>query len=132
MFSCRVVLLMAIAGDAYAHHSVRVHYDTSRTIEITGAVVDWQFRSPHTYVVLDVEKEDGSVEQWSIEGSSVPTMSRQGFDRNTFKPDDLITVTAQPNRDPNNPLVFGRTFTTADGRAHFENFCTRQLLSSAT
>ena len=107
---------LAIAGNSHAHHSVVVHYDTSRSIEITGAVVEWEFRSPHTFLTLEVETDGDSREQVVVEGSSVPTMSRQGFDRDTFRPGDVVTVTARPNRDPNNPLVNGSTFVTADGR----------------
>lgn len=110
------VLLMAVAQMVHAHHSVRAHYDTSRTIEISGTVVEWQFRSPHTVIVLDVMNDDGLAERWSVEASSVPTMSRLGFDRNTFAPGDEITVIAQPNRDPINPLAWGKQYITGDGR----------------
>ena len=113
---CRVVLLMLIAGSGYAHHSVVVHYDTSRTIEITGAVTEWQFRSPHVFLMLEVERDDGSFQDVVVEGASVPSMSRRGFDRDTFKPGDIVSVTARPNRDPSNPLVNGSIFVTADGR----------------
>ena len=112
----RVLVLMAVTASASAHHSRSVYYDMSRTVEITGAVVEWRFRSPHAFLSLEVTEQDGSVERWAIDGSSVPTLRRQGLDQNSFAPGDVVTVFGQPSRDPNTRLAFAQTFVTADGR----------------
>lgn len=112
----RILLLLVVTASASAHHSRSVYYDMSTTVEITGAVVEWRFRSPHAFLSLEVTEQDGSIEQWAIDGSSVPTLRRQGLDRNTFAPGDVVTVFGQPSRDPDARLAFARTFVTADGR----------------
>lgn len=103
------MLLMSLSMHAYGHHSVATHYDASRIVDITGTVKAWIFRSPHTFLAIYVKLEDGSTKVYRIEGPSVPTMGRLGFDRNSFKPGDEVSVTVYPNRDPNNPLVFGKS-----------------------
>lgn len=113
LFSC--VVLLALASAASAHHSKTAHYDTSRTVAITGKVVQWRFRSPHTALILEVTAEDGSTERWLVEGSAVPTLKRQGIDRRTFARGDIVDVRAEPSRDPEKRVVFGLTYRKADG-----------------
>ena len=115
MLIIRIVLLTLVTGVVHAHHSAATVYDVTSTVEIKGVVKDFQFRSPHSFIVLEVANADGSSKPWKIEAHSVPTLRRAGFDRNTFKPGDVITVFARPNRNPNNPLVFGFRFITQDG-----------------
>ena len=111
-----LIALIALAcGNAGAHHSFIANYDMNATVELTGVVVDYRMRSPHSYVTIDVEAEDGSTERWDIESQSVPQMRRMGLDENTFQPGDVITVVAWPSRRPNNRLVAGRQFTAANG-----------------
>ena len=110
-----VLLFVAFAGPVHAHHAVATHYDRARTIELSGVVVDFQLRSPHTSLVVDVSEPDGTVERWEIEGNSLPVMRRIGIDETTFAPGDAISVVAFPNREPNKRLVFGETYITRDG-----------------
>jgi hypothetical protein len=100
---------MFLTVPAYGHHSVSTHYDASKIIEISGVVKAWIFRSPHTFLQLEVKQEDGSIKEYRIEGPSVPSMGRLGYNKNSFKPGDLVSVTIYPNRDPSNSLVFGKS-----------------------
>ena len=111
-----MIALMTVAVSASAHHSKAAHFDTSRTVTITGEVVKWRFRSPHSSLLLNVTEEDGSVHQWTIEGSAAPTLRRQGMDRNSFAPGDIVDVRAEPSRKPDARVAFALTFRTADGR----------------
>jgi hypothetical protein len=82
---------------------------------VKGIVKEYHFRSPHSSIDLEVVGADGSATLWTIEMHSVPSLRRMGMDQDTFEPGDSITVTAQPNRDPNNTLAFGLTFITKSG-----------------
>ena len=110
-----MIVLMAVTTNASAHHSRSAHFDTSRAVEMTGEVVKWRFRSPHSSLLLKVTEEDGSVHEWTIEGSAAPTLRRQGMDRNTFAPGDIIDVRAEPSRKPNARVAFALTLRKADG-----------------
>ena len=105
MLICLIVLFAAVSGIAQAHHSFAVHYDPSRTIEIGGVVVDYQLRSPHTLLRLEVKQEDGAVQLWEVEAASLPHMRREGFDDDTFEEGDVITAFGFPSRIPDKPAI---------------------------
>jgi len=100
-----------------AHHSFATHYDASRSMELSGVVAKFDFRSPHSFIFVDVENDDGDVTRWEVELHSVPVLTRMGFSPTTFRPGDRVTVNAWPNRSENNPLVFGIGVITQDGVA---------------
>lgn len=107
---------LVMTGSTPAHHSFVSHYDASRTMELSGVVAEFRMRSPHSFLVLDVQDEQGTVKRWEVETHSVPGLRRAGIDRDTFEPGDAVTVIAWPNRHPDRTLIFGRVFITADGR----------------
>ena len=115
-----IILLMLVTMSVSAHHSKTAHFDTSRTVAITGEVVMWRFRSPHSTLLLNVREEDGSVHQWTIECSAAPTLRRQGMDRKTLVPGEIVDVRAEPSRNPDARVAFGLTFRTADGSTYGE------------
>jgi hypothetical protein len=85
-------------GAAQAHHSFAL-FDHSKTIELTGLVKDYQWTNPHVWIELVVPNAQGGSDEWPIESASVAVLSRRGWDRNTVKPGDKITVTVNPLRD---------------------------------
>jgi len=74
-----------------AHHSF-ARYDTENPIEMTGEIVEFRFRSPHSILTMEVVGEDASVEVWELEGPSVPLLRRSGIDQDTLAPGDIVTV----------------------------------------
>lgn len=103
-----------MSGGVRAHHSFGVHYDPSQTIEIRGIVKEFHLRSPHTLLYLEVEQASGTT-VWEVAVNSLPQMKRSGFDKNTFKAGDIVTVYGFPSRTPNKPSMFGSRFITGDG-----------------
>ncbi len=100
-----------------AHHSFASHYDPTRSMDLRGTVVDFSFRSPHSFLYLDTAGEDGERVTWEIEMASVPLLRRFGIDADTFKAGDQVSANVWPNRVEGNPLVWGQGFIAADGRA---------------
>ena len=98
-----------------AHHSVRVHYIPEQSMELHGTVAEFDLRSPHSFLFVDAPGDDGQIKRWEVELASLAHLRRMGIDESTFQPGDLITVNANPNRNPDNPLVFGTAFVTEDG-----------------
>jgi len=106
---------MVLLGAAEAHHSFATHYDASKSTQLTGIVTKFDFRSPHSFIFIDVPNEEGGVTPYEVELHSVPVLTRMGFSASTFEAGDRIVVNAWPNRSPTNPLVFGIGVITADG-----------------
>ena len=110
-----LLILLLGAGNAYSHHSFRATYDSEREMQITGIVVDYMLRSPHSLLHLDVTNTDGIAERYEVELASLAMLRRLGFEADSFEPGDEVTALVWPNRRPI-PVVWGRSVTTADGR----------------
>ena len=87
------------AGPLEAHHSFAVHYDRNLTITQEGVVVEFRFTNPHGILLLDVTKEDGTVERWTAETSAPVYMRRFGWTPDMVKPGDRIIIDGYAARD---------------------------------
>lgn len=92
-----VAALLLVAPRLVAHHSASM-FDDSRVLELTGTVKELQWANPHIWLQVIVEDKGASTE-WSIEGGSPNSLSRQGWRSTTFKPGDVVTVRIQPMKD---------------------------------
>jgi hypothetical protein len=87
---------LVLSGAAMAHHSFAM-FDRSKEVELKQAVVArWQWTNPHIW--LDVIIPVGKVHagRYSIEGGSTGLLRRQGWEKNSLKPGDKITVYYSP------------------------------------
>jgi hypothetical protein len=123
-----VGLALAAFGTARAHHSVTGSFDTSRSIEITGEVVEWRFRNPHTLLVVDGTavidgKRDDVTRRWEIESSAAAGLRASGVDEKTFLPGSRVTVKGMPHRNPTtyraNAFASAGSFLDANGKSMF-------------
>ena len=91
---------------AFAHHST-ASFDGSKEVVLVGAVKEFQWTNPHTWIQLEVKNESGEVVEWSIEGGSPGTLSRNGWKKTTFKPGDNVTIKVHPmlNGNPGGAFV---------------------------
>ena len=81
-----------------AHHA-GVMFDTGTTITLTGVVREFQFTNPHSWLILDVTNEDGSVTAWGFEAEGPTTLMRRGIRFGDFPPGTRLTITGYPMRD---------------------------------
>ena len=54
-----IILVAGWAGAASAHHGITGQFDTTQTVELTGAVTDMSFINPHSSVYFAVVPEPG-------------------------------------------------------------------------
>ena len=74
-------------------------FDDKKEVVLKGAVKEFQWSNPHTWIQLNVTDASGKVVEWSIEGGSPNLVGRQGWKRNTFKAGDQVEITVHPLRD---------------------------------
>ena len=96
-FTAALPLAALLAAAVSAHHSAAM-FDDTKVIEIKGTVKELQWANPHIWLQVIVE-EKGVKREWSIEGGSPNTLSRQGWRSTTFKPGDVIVVRIAPMKD---------------------------------
>jgi hypothetical protein len=90
--------LMVAFTPAVAHHSGAM-FDTSKKVDVSGTVVDFNWSNPHANFKVSVEKPGGGSEVWAVEMNSPNNLVRDGWKRSTLKPGDKVTVTVRPLRD---------------------------------
>ena len=106
--------LLLVSGPALAHHG-RSNYDVTATATVKGTVTEFEWVNPHALIHLDVADETGKVEKWIAETNSPNTLTRQGWNRNTVKTGDEITLVGHRVKGGANYINFSK-ITFADGR----------------
>lgn len=86
------------AAPALAHHSANM-FDLSKTVEVKGTVKEFHWTNPHSWMVLESPDAAGKAVQWSFEANGPGYLVRNGWKRESLKPGDQISVTANPMRD---------------------------------
>ena len=95
--------LLLAAGAFLAASTVNAHnsgamFDDAKVMELTGTVKEMQWTNPHIWIQVIVE-DKGAKTEWSIEGGSPNSLSRNGWRSTTFKPGDVVTVKINPMKD---------------------------------
>jgi hypothetical protein len=117
------MLAVAAAGalfsmGAAAHHSFAAEFDRDLPITVTGTVTKVEWMNPHARFYIDAKDEAGKTVSWDFELASPNGLMRRGWNRNSMKIGDVVTVTG--HRAKNNPLVGNAsTVTLADGKRLF-------------
>jgi hypothetical protein len=106
------------AAPALAHHSFAAEFDMEQPIKLRGTVTEIEFINPHSWIHIDVRKDDGTVESWAIEGGTPNTLFRMGINQNSLKTGTEIVVDGYRSRDGAN-RANGRDITLPDGRKLF-------------
>ena len=97
----RILVLVALfmAAPALAHHSAIAEYDLEKPMKVAGTVTRIEWTNPHTWLYIDVEKPDGTVEHWSVEGGAPGVLLRAGWNKNSLPPGTKIIVNGFPSKD---------------------------------
>jgi hypothetical protein len=113
VFAVAVALLVASAP-TFSHHG-KASYDTTKLVTVTGTVTDFEFTNPHVEIHLDAKDDKGNIAKWTAETSSPNLLIRVGWNKNTLKPGDQITLTGNPAKDGSNLMRLDK-IVTPDGK----------------
>src|SRR5436305_15321964 len=89
-------LMAGAAGVLQAHHAVAGVYDLNKEIVLQGKLAKLNFVNPHASIVLDVPDKDGTVTEWVLTTASVQVLTRQGLNKSSIKPGEILKVTILP------------------------------------
>jgi hypothetical protein len=114
----RLILVLAVIavgatfiGSAYAHHSFAATYFEDKTAKIEGNVVQFLFRNPHSFLIVEAKDEGGTVRKWTIEWGGGGQLTGQGVSAQSLKAGDLVIVTGDLSRNPEDFRLRMRTLT---------------------
>ena len=106
--------LMVGAG-LQAHHAVAGVYDLNKEVVLEGRLKKLNFTNPHASIEIDVPSKDGSkkITTWILTTASVQTLTRQGVNKSSIKPGEILKVTVLPARN-GHPAGFIRNLQLGD------------------
>jgi hypothetical protein len=113
-----VAILGLAAMPGFAHHSFDAEFDRSKTTKISGTVTKLEWMNPHVWVYLDVTDGAGKVTKWQCENGAPNMLKRAGWNRESIKIGDQITVDGNLAKDGSNTCN-ARALILADGRSVF-------------
>ena len=105
-------LLMAGAG-LQAHHAVAGVYDLTKEVVLEGRLKKLNFTNPHASIELTVPNKDGTFTEWKLTTASVTNLTREGINKDSMKPGEILKVTILPARN-GNPAGFIRSLQLGD------------------
>jgi hypothetical protein len=109
---------LLLSAPMFAHHSFEAEYDASKPIKIQGTVTKVEWMNPHARFYVDAKDENGAVKNWNFELGSPNVLKRQGWQRDSLKVGDQVTVEGYLAKD-GSALANARRVTLADGRKVF-------------
>jgi Family of unknown function (DUF6152) len=86
-----VVSAIVVSPPLFAHHSSS-SYDMEHPVNMKGVVSNVEWTNPHVFIFLDVKDDNGSVEEWRVEGNSPNMLFRVGWKKEMIKAGDQLVV----------------------------------------
>jgi len=86
-----VVSAVFVAPPLFAHHSSS-SYDMEHPVNMKGVVSNVEWTNPHVFIFLNVKDDNGSVEEWRVEGNSPNMLFRVGWKKEMIKAGDQLVV----------------------------------------
>jgi hypothetical protein len=124
-----MLALLAASNSTFAHHSTSM-FDHSKTMSITGTVVEFRWVNPHVSMTIKGRISGGAEEEeWVMEMTSPGNLVRAGgWSRNAVKVGDEVRVEFSPLRDATRRGGALKTVTVlATGQSYSANLLAQEM-----
>ena len=91
---------------ASAHHS-HANYNTNEFTTLSGTITEVVWTNPHVWLYMEVADAQGRPQMWALEGGSVTALMRGGWQRDSMKPGDKMSVRCHRLRDGSEGCLLG-------------------------
>jgi hypothetical protein len=103
---------------ASAHHAFAAEFDAKKPVLFKGTVTKMEWINPHVWIHIDVKQDNGSVEQWMVEGGAPNVLYKRGFTKASLLPGVQVVVDGYRAKDGSKKMN-AREITFSDGKRLF-------------
>src|ERR1041384_4493554 len=102
LFAVAIGAILA-ARPLVAHHEILAKFDDKKTTTLKGTVTKVDWANPHVHIFMNVQTGN-NVANWAVELESPVDLGRGGWNRESVKPGDALTVQGLSARDGSRPV----------------------------
>ena len=117
-----VAAALMISGPALAHHSMSM-YDRSHDTTFRATIIQFDWVNPHSQITFTVADERGNVVKWVAEGPGPNRLANHGWNKDSLKPGDEVTIVGNCNRNGSPTMRFEKVILAngqqLEARPHF-------------
>jgi len=107
-----------------SHHNFSVAFDVERPVSVEGVITGIKWENPHTWIYVEVKRDDEQLEEWQFESQPPNPLRRKGVTPRILKPGVTVTLKGYGTYDRSkkiaaaNIIVFanGESFSIGSGR----------------
>jgi hypothetical protein len=81
-----------------AHHAASM-FEAEKEVTVTGVVKEFQYTNPHSWLLVDVTNNEGSVTTWGFEAEGPGVLMRNGIRKSDFAPGTKLSITGHPMKN---------------------------------
>ena len=101
-----VAVVAVLSIPAWAHHS-HANYNTDEYTTLSGTITEVAWTNPHVWIYMEVPGAQGRQQMWALEGGSVTSLMRGGWQRDSIKPGFKVSVRCHRLRDQSEGCLLG-------------------------
>jgi hypothetical protein len=98
-----------------AHHSFAPHFDIKKPISISGKVIEFEARNPHSYLHIQAIDENGKSQEYICESHGFTQLSRNGITPEMLKRGTVLRIEGSLSRNNAHRCFFTNVYL-PDGR----------------
>jgi hypothetical protein len=110
-----LVIATSFATIAGAHHSFAPHFDSNKPVSISGKIIEFEARNPHSYLHIAAVDENGRTQKYVCESHGYTQLSRNGITPKMLKPGTEVRIDGSQSRNDVHRCFFNNVYF-PDGR----------------
>jgi len=125
LITLSVCVFFLAATPVMSHHG-RSKFSFDDTVTVVGTVTYFRWRNPHVYMEVTTTKENNETETWLVESGSALSLKRLGWETDTIKIGDKVTVVGNPSKDRKNTQMILDHVITEKGETFYISISARK------